>query len=93
MAPFASLFCGSALVAVQQASFDERLQETVRYWQEYIKDKGHFILPDTILADFHKAAQVHVAIAADKDPKSGLFVVPAAAWRYGACGNEACWAD
>ncbi len=91
VAPFASLFSGSALAAVQQASFDERLQETFRYWQEYIKDKGQFILPDTILADFHKAAQVHVAIAADKDPKSGLFVVPAAAWRYGACGNEACW--
>lgn len=89
--PFPSVHSAAGLEAIRQAAFDERLRKTVSYWQNYIKDKGQLILPDTILADFHKAAQVHVAIAADKDPKSGLFVVPAAAWRYGACGNEACW--
>ncbi len=89
--PCASFSPAADIQALQQASFDERLQETVRYWKSYVQDKGKLILPDMILADFHKAAQVHVAIAADKDPKSGLFVVPAAAWRYGACGNEACW--
>jgi len=44
-----------------------------------------------ILSDFYKATQTHIAISADKDPVSGLLVLPPATWSYGACGNEACW--
>ncbi len=68
-----------------------KLDDVVAYWRAYIGAGAQFDLPDGVLSDLHKAVRVHVALSADKDPVSGLTVVPAATWRYGACGNEACW--
>ena len=71
--------------------YDTKLADVVAYWRDYVESGGQMVVPDTILNDFHKAARVHVGISVDKDPDSGLYVVPAATWSYGACGNEATW--
>ncbi len=77
----------------QAAGLDyaEKLAEVVAYWRGKIEAGGQVSLPEPILNDFHRAARAHVALSVDKDPASGLTVVPAAAWSYGSCGNEACW--
>lgn len=89
--PFVSLSQQHEWQAVQALKFDEKLQNVIHYWRELVETGGRMELPDRVLSDFHKAVRIHVALTADKDPASGLFVVPAATWRYGACGNEACW--
>lgn len=45
---------------------------------------------DGLVDDFYRATLPHVLITADRDPGSGVYVVPAATFAYGACGNEAC---
>jgi hypothetical protein len=72
-------------------NFDKKLTEVIAYWRSYVESGGQMNVPDTVLSDFHKAARVHVGIGVDKDPVNGLYVVPAATWSYGACGNEAAW--
>ena len=77
--------------SVEQMNFDDRLADVVTYWREDVEAGGQMDVPDAVLADFHKAARVHVGIGVDKDPVNGLYIVPAATWSYGACGNEATW--
>lgn len=72
-------------------SFETQLQHVIAYWRDYLAAGSRFELPDSILADLQRAVRVHVAISTSKDPASGLYVVPAATYFYGACGNEACW--
>lgn len=85
--PFATPTDASRL---QGLDFDRTLDEVTAYWRGYVAG-GQMHVPEQVLADFHKAARVHVGISTDKDPVNGLTIVPAATWSYGACGNEACW--
>jgi len=71
--------------------FGEKLADVVSYWKGYVGSGGQIELPDAILNDLHKAVQTHVAISVDKDPGSGMYMVPAATYAYGVCANEACW--
>jgi hypothetical protein len=89
--PFVSLTDQEDWRRVAALDLDARLGDVVAYWQQYVDAGAQIDVPDGILADFYKAARVHVGISVDKDPASGLFVVPAATWSYGACANEACW--
>lgn len=89
--PFPGLTDEAEWEQVAQADFGRALQDLVGYWRGYVESGGHLDVPDQVLSDFHKAVRVHVGISADKDPVSGLVVLPAATWSYGACGNEACW--
>ncbi len=75
---------------LRELDFERALTEVRAYWRGFVTG-GQMHVPEQVLADFHKAARVHVGISTDKDPVSGLTIVPAATWSYGACGNEACW--
>jgi hypothetical protein len=89
--PFVSLTEAADWQKVAGLDYQAKLAEVVAYWRAYIESGGQLDLPDNFLADFHKAARVHIGLNVDKDPASGMIVVPAATWTYGACGNEACW--
>ena len=89
--PFSSLSTEAEWRKVQALDWDDKLADVVAYWRGYVASGGQIDVPDRVLNDFHKAARTHVAVSADKDPASGLIVVPAATYAYGACGNEACW--
>lgn len=89
--PFVTLTTEEAWERAAALDFEEKLADVVAFWTEYVESGGQIDVPDKILNDFHKAAHTHVAISADKDPASGLIVVPAATYAYGVCANEACW--
>ena len=89
--PFATPTNPEQIPADTSDSFQTLLANTATYWKQIIETGMQVVLPDMILADFHKAAQVHIAISSDKDPVSGLTVLPPGTWAYRACGNEACW--
>jgi len=89
--PFATPIDTGAWAQIAALDFDAALACVVAAWRDYVESGGQMDLPDAVLSDFHKSARVHVGISADKDPVTGLSVVPAATWSYGACGNEACW--
>ncbi|MDF1513078.1 MAG: hypothetical protein P1S60_04645 [Anaerolineae bacterium] len=89
--PFISLRLPSEWDKVSTLDFNARLEDVVAYWRDYIDSGGQISVPDSILSDFHRAARVHVGIGVDKDPVNKMYVVPAATWSYGACGNEATW--
>lgn len=89
--PFVAEEDEQAWERVAALDFDSSLENCATYWHRMVSAGTAINSPDKILADFHKAVQCHIAISVDKDPISGQYVVPAATWEYGACGNEACW--
>ncbi|MBC7234320.1 MAG: hypothetical protein H5T69_00645 [Chloroflexi bacterium] len=89
--PFVGLSEPDVWGRLSALDYDALLADVGAYWRAYGQSGGQFDLPEGLLNDLARAARVHVAISADKDPASELTVVPAATWNYGACGNEACW--
>jgi hypothetical protein len=89
--PFVSLTDREDWQKVAALCYDDKMADVIAYWRGTIESGGQIEVPEAILVDFHKAVRTHIAISVDKDPASGLIVVPAATWSYGACGNEACW--
>ncbi|MHB0856427.1 MAG: hypothetical protein ACYC5M_02525 [Anaerolineae bacterium] len=89
--PFVSLTGQDEWTKAAALDYEDKLEDVIDYWRGYVESGASLDLPDLILNEFSKAVRAHVAISVDKDPVTGLVVVPAATWSYGACGNEACW--
>ncbi len=89
--PFVSLTDAQEWEKVAALDYEARLTEVTAYWRSYVEGGGQIEVPDQVFNDFHKAVRVHVGINVDKDPATGMYIVPAGTWAYGACGNEACW--
>lgn len=89
--PFVTLTDAKDWKRAAGLDFANMLADVTAYWRAYVGSGGQLHLPEEIINDFHKAARAHVALNVDKDPASGLSIVPAGTWSYGACGNEACW--
>jgi len=89
--PFVSFAEPADWQRVAALDYAAKQADVVNYWRALIEPAGRLELPDAILGDLHRAVRTHVAMSVDKDPATGMIVVPAATWSYGACGNEACW--
>jgi hypothetical protein len=61
------------------------------YWRSATAQGIPFRVPEERFNVFAKAVIVHMRISATKDPKSGLYMVPAASYRYKVFGNEAAF--
>jgi len=86
--PFASLVDRALLSSL---SYQEKLNEVISYWKDYVGEGMQVNVPDPVINDFYKTVPIHVAISVDKDPYSSLYEVPAGTYRYGPLGTEACW--
>ncbi|NIQ80834.1 MAG: hypothetical protein GTN93_22615, partial [Anaerolineae bacterium] len=75
--------------ALQVLDYNAERSETVDYWRRQIASGAEIEIPEPLLSNFSKAQFTHVAITADKDPLTGLTIVPAATFGYNVCANEA----
>lgn len=89
--PFVTFTRAEEWQKVAALEFDAKLAHVTAYWHAYIGAGGEMQVPDAVLSDFHKAVRSHIAVSADKDPTSGMYMLPAATYTYGVCANEACW--
>jgi len=88
--PFAAYIRQERGIPLLNLRFERKMREVAGYWRDLLVSGGDVKVPDRLLTDFARAVPCHVLVTADKDPKSGHYVVPAATVAYGACGNEAC---
>ena len=61
------------------------------YWRHATANTIPFDVPEKPFMDFARAVIPHVRISATKDPKSGLYMVPAASYGYLVYDNEAAF--
>ncbi len=68
---------------------DAERSRVVNYWREVTAHSVPFDIPEKRFVSFARAVIPHIRISATKDPKSGLYMVPAASYVYPVFANEA----
>lgn len=87
--PFITLRGEEAEEQLQGITFSGKLAEMESYWRTLADAGAQIRTPETLINDFVKATVPHVAITADKDVESGLYLLPAGTYAYNVCANEA----
>ena len=88
--PYPSLSQEADWEALRSRSFDAELERVKDFYLGFAQRGAHIALPEEDkLNDFAKAVPWHVALSVMRDLHTGLYMVPAGTYGYGACGNEA----
>jgi hypothetical protein len=89
-----------ALPFIPGLTADERLRlagldyaaergRVIDYWRKVAGDGMPFRVPEARFNSFAKGLPARIRISVTKDPKSGIFIVPAASYNYRMYANEA----
>jgi len=76
------------LAALEYAAERARV---VAYWREATASALPFEVPEPRFNSFAKGLAARIRLSVTKDPKSGLYMVPAASYRYQGHANEAAF--
>ena len=71
--------------------YQQERERVLDYWRHVTADTVPFDVPEAKFMDFARAVIPHIRISATKDPKSGLYMVPAASYDYPVFANEAAF--
>ena len=69
--------------------YDNERSRVVAYWRKVTDSAVPFDVPEKRFVSFAKAVIPHIRISVTKDPKSGIYMVPAASYSYDVFDNEA----
>ena len=87
--PFVTLRGEDGKRLLRSLDYEAKFKEVVDFWKPFAASGARMSVPDKPIQDFFHKVPVHVALTAQKDPGSGQYILPAATFSYGACGNEA----
>jgi len=68
--------------------YEAQRDRVVSYWRDTVVRYRPFDVPEQKFNDISKSALCHIRMSTTKDPNSGLFMVPAAAFGYQVFANE-----
>ncbi|MGA2074343.1 MAG: hypothetical protein ABSH52_12650 [Terriglobia bacterium] len=71
--------------------YEHERARVLDYWRTATANSIPFSVPEMHFMDFARAVIPHIRISATKDPKSGLYMVPAASYGYLVYDNEAAF--
>ncbi len=71
--------------------YEQERAKVVAYWRAIAESGVRFSVPETRFVSFSRAMLLHTHLSTTKDPKSGLFMVPAASYSYPVYANESCF--
>lgn len=89
--PFVGDLTTSDQQAIASLDFDKEKNKVSDYWREVVNKNILYNVPERKFNEMAKAVIPHIRMSATKDPKSGLFMVPASSIGYGVYANEACF--
>jgi hypothetical protein len=71
-----------------ELNYDRERTRVIAYWRQVTDPIVPFEVPEKRFVEFAKATLPHIRISATKDPKSGIYMVPAASYYYDVVENE-----
>jgi len=86
--PFVTYVGDEGREEVRKLKYEVKFAEMVEYWQSQIDAGAKLEVPEELLVSFNKANIAHIAITADKDVETGLYILGAGTWDYQAFGTE-----
>jgi hypothetical protein len=72
-------------------TFDGQRERVLAYWREATRNAVPFHVPEERFNAFARGLVARIRLSVTKDPKSGLFMVPAASLKYRVYANEAAF--
>jgi hypothetical protein len=89
--PFIPRLTPAERARLAELDYDSERRRVLDYWREVTAKAAPFDVPERRFASFAKAVIPHLGISTTKDPKSGLYMVPAASYDYEVFANEAAF--
>ena len=87
--PFVGDLIQSSREKISSLDYDTQRQRVVSYWRNIVDGLVPFNVPERKFNEMARAVIPHIRISTTKDPKSGLFMVPAGSFDYQVYANEA----
>jgi hypothetical protein len=89
--PFIPRLSAQERARLASLDFNQVRTRVLDYWRAATANTIPFSVPEKPFMDFARAVIPHMRISATKDPKSGLYMVPAASYSYLVFDNEAAF--
>jgi len=89
--PFVSGLTEADAAELDRLDYDVQRSRVIAYWQERVDGAVRFSTPEPKLDRLARALIWHIRMGTTKDPVTGLYMVPAAAYGYQVYANEACF--
>jgi hypothetical protein len=89
--PFVSDVAGADADKLEALRYDKERTRVADYWRSMIERTTRFSAPERKFNYLSQFVIPHIHISTTKDPKSGLYMVPAASYCYSVYANEACF--
>ena len=89
--PFVSDLADSDAKQLESIVYAPEREKVAAYWRAMIDRTSGFATPEPKFNHLARSIVPHIHISTTKDPKSGLFMVPAASYGYQVFANEACF--
>ncbi len=89
--PFVSDLGDDDAARLESLGYARQRQRVADYWRAMIAKTTRFTTPEPQFNDLARALIPHIHISTTKDPKSGLYMVPAASFGYQLFANECCF--
>ena len=87
--PYIARLTGAEREQLAQLEFQAERARVEKYWRDVTARAVPFDIPEKRFVSFAKGLIARIRISATKDPKSGLYMVPAASYNYQVYANEA----
>jgi len=87
--PFIPRLTPAERARMAELDHDAERAKVVKYWKDMTAVP--FEVPERRFGSFAQAVLTHIRISATKDPRSGLYMVPAASYVYPVYANEAAF--
>ncbi len=89
--PFVGDLVDNSKEKISLLNYSTERQRVVDYWREIVQKFSRFDVPEPKFNEMAKSVISHIRISTTKDPKSGLFMVPAASFWYQVYANESAF--
>ena len=89
--PFVSDLGDDDAAQLESLDYAKERQRVAEYWRTMIAKTTRFVTPESQFNDLARSVVPHIHISTTKDPKSGLYMVPAASYGYQLFANECCF--
>lgn len=89
--PFVSDLGDGDAAKLESLDYAAQRQRVAQYWRDMISKTVGFTTPEPEFNHLARSVVPHIHISTTKDPKSGLYMVPAASYAYDVFANEACF--
>ena len=87
--PFVGDLAASQQQEIASLGYESEKARVASYWRELVGKVSVYNVPERKFNEMSKAIISHIRMSVTKDPKSGLYLVPAAAFSYKVYPNEA----